>query len=51
MKKLTAWLLLASVLLGMTGCGNSTVNTAEETAPTVSEPTPTLPNPLPKKPK
>ncbi len=40
MKKLTAWLLLASVLLGMTGCGNSTVNTAEETAPAVSEPTP-----------
>ena len=40
MKKLTAWILLASVLLGMTGCGNSTVNTAEETAPVISEPSP-----------
>ena len=46
MKKLTAWILLASVLLGMTGCGNSTVNTAEETAPAVSSPTPDAAEPV-----
>ena len=39
MKKLTTWLLLAALLLGTTACGNSTVNSAEETTSTVSQPT------------
>ena len=37
MKKTTAWLLLAALLAGMTSCGNSTVNTPEETSSAVSQ--------------
>ena len=40
MKKLTAWVLLAVLLLGTTACGNSTVNAPEETpSAAVSQPT------------